>query len=87
MRIAGFHISTALEAIQTSHSVLQRSEWSGTPDPDDYGLARTLLNLLCQMAERWPPEYFLDDEIELVAEAAELATRIIVDSATEGEYE
>ena len=84
MRPSQCNISVAMDAVSTASEQLSTFDNTGE---DDYGLARTVLVLLSEMASRWPPEYFMDDEIDMIGETAELDTRIMINSATNGEYE
>ena len=84
MRPSQCNISIAMDAVATASEQLSTFDNTGE---DDYGLARTVLVLLSEMANRWPPEYFMDDEIDMIGETAELATRMMINSATNGEYE
>ena len=77
-------ISVTIDAVVRASETLSTFDNTGE---DDYGLARTVLVLLSEMASRWPPEYFMDGEIDMIGETAELATRMMINSATNGEYE
>ena len=61
-------VTTALEAIQVAIDDLRRTE--------NTQLATTLLFLVAEVCDRFPPEMFLDTEIELISEACDLAGQI-----------
>ena len=84
MRPSPCSISVTIDAVVHASETLSTFDTMGE---DDHGLARTVLVLLSEMASRWPPEYFMDDEIDMIGETAELATRMMINSATNGEYE
>lgn len=58
-------VTTALEAIQVAIDDLRRTE--------NTQLATTLLFLVAEVCDRFPPEMFLDIEIDMISEACDLA--------------
>ena len=61
-------VTTALEAIQVAIDDLRRTE--------NTQLATTLLYLVAEVCDRFPPEMFLDIEIDMISEACDLAGQI-----------
>ena len=61
-------VTTALEAIQVAIDDLRRTE--------NAQLATTLLFLVAEVCDRFPPEMFLDTEIDMISEACDLAGQI-----------
>ena len=61
-------VTTALEAIQVAIDDLRRTE--------NQQLATTLLFLVAEVCDRFPPEMFLDIEIDMISEACDLAGQI-----------
>ncbi len=61
-------VTTALEAIQVAIDDLRRTE--------NTQLATTLLFLVAEVCDRFPPEMFLDIEIDMISEACDLAGQI-----------
>ena len=61
-------VTTALEAIQVAIDALRRTE--------NTQLATTLLFLVAEVCDRFPPEMFLDIEIDMISEACDLAGQI-----------
>ena len=61
-------VTTALEAIQVAIDDLRRTE--------NQQLATTLLYLVAEVCDRFPPEMFLDTEIDMISEACDLAGQI-----------
>ena len=61
-------VTTALEAIQVAIDDLRVTE--------NQQLATTLLYLVAEVCDRFPPEMFLDIEIDMISEACDLAGQI-----------
>jgi len=61
-------VTTALEAIHVAIDDLRRTE--------NTQLATTLLFLVAEVCDRFPPEMFLDIEIDMISEACDLAGQI-----------
>jgi len=61
-------VTTALEAIQVAIDELYVTE--------NTKLAATLLFLITELCNRYPPEMFLDIEIDMISEACDLAGQI-----------
>ena len=61
-------VTTALEAIDVAIDDLRRTE--------NTQLATTLLFLVAEVCDRFPPEMFLDIEIDMISEACDLAGQI-----------
>lgn len=61
-------VTTALEAIQVAIDDLRVTE--------NQQLATTLLFLVAEVCDRFPPEMFLDTEIDMISEACDLAAQI-----------
>ena len=61
-------VTTALEAIQVAIDDLRVTE--------NQQLATTLLYLVAEVCDRFPPEMFLDTEIDMISEACDLAGQI-----------
>ena len=61
-------VTQALEAIQVAINELYVTE--------NTQLATTLLFLVAELCDRFPPEMFLDIEIEMISEACDLAGQI-----------
>ena len=61
-------VTSALEAIQVAIDDLRRTE--------NQQLATTLLFLVAEVCDRFPPEMFLDIEIDMISEACDLAGQI-----------
>ena len=61
-------VTSALEAIQVAINDLYVTE--------NTKLAATLLFLITELCNRYPPEMFLDIEIDMISEACDLAGQI-----------
>lgn len=61
-------VTTALKAIQVAIDELYVTE--------NTKLAATLLFLITELCNRYPPEMFLDIEIDMISEACDLAGQI-----------
>ncbi len=61
-------VTTASAAIQVAIDDLRRTE--------NTQLATTLLFLVAEVCDRFPPEMFLDIEIDMISEACDLAGQI-----------
>ena len=61
-------VTQALEAIHVAIDDLRRTE--------NTQLATTLLFLVAEVCDRFPPEMFLDIEIDMISEACDLAGQI-----------
>jgi hypothetical protein len=69
----------AIEALQLAHEEMR---WGEIPQRPRF--ASTVLVLIAELAVRWSPDHFTDEEIDLIAETAGLATTI--QCQEEGEF-
>ena len=72
-------ISSAISGLLAARAEL-------TVDPD-LQLAHTVLILVAELIERYSMDHFAEEELELIREAADLASDLLTTYETEGEFE